>query len=106
MKKSFALKEPPLGLVPKFIRQEQRLREVKEAICRYMLENYPLPEEWIFEYHELCEYVNNHVNNQEKKKAEDKVWPMYNTGKWTMKQISDKLGVKLLRVNDIISGMM
>ncbi len=46
-------KKPPIGLVPKFIRQEQRLKEVKEAINRYFEAGLEIPTEWIEEYNEL-----------------------------------------------------
>jgi hypothetical protein len=29
------IQKPPLGLVPKWLRQEKRLEEVKEAMIRY-----------------------------------------------------------------------
>lgn len=59
MEKAFSLKEPPLGLVPRFIHQAGRLRKLEEAICRYLAENHPLPIHWIHEYNQLCEYFEN-----------------------------------------------
>jgi hypothetical protein len=40
---------PPLGLSPKYIRDEQRLDEINQAIGRYMDAGYPLPVEWVLE---------------------------------------------------------
>lgn len=45
----FTVKKPPLGLVPRFIRDEQRAREIIEAILRYIDNGRPVPHEWIDE---------------------------------------------------------
>lgn len=47
------LLKPPIGLVPKYIRQEQRISEIFEAIVRYFEARKRIPDEWIEEYHEL-----------------------------------------------------
>ena len=46
-------KVPPLGLIPKFIWEEQRLSELKGALARYLNANYPLPQEFVDEFNEL-----------------------------------------------------
>lgn len=53
------MKKPPLGLVPKFIRQEQRIEEIKSAIRRYLIAEYCIPSEWVSEYNELCESLQS-----------------------------------------------
>lgn len=45
-----AIEKPPIGLRPKYIADEQRHNEVKEAIHRYINNNRPIPAEWIEEY--------------------------------------------------------
>ena len=45
--------KPPLGLVPKRIRQEHRFTEVCEAIERYYAASKKIPLEWVEEYNEL-----------------------------------------------------
>lgn len=43
---------------------------------------------------------------EKQKKEEDKVWHMFELGKYTQKEISDKLGVKILKVQQIITRRM
>lgn len=45
----FSVKKPPLGLVPRYIRDEQRAREIIDAILRYIDNGRPVPHEWIDE---------------------------------------------------------
>jgi len=49
--------KPPLGLVPRKIRENERLVEVKDAIIRYMDASKPIPQEWIDELNELMNYL-------------------------------------------------
>lgn len=49
---------PPLGLVPKWVRDEERLKEIKEAIDRYTAEFKSIPSEWVVEYNSLVEIIN------------------------------------------------
>ena len=44
-----SVKKPPLGLVPRYIRDEQRAREIIDAILRYIDNGRPVPHEWIDE---------------------------------------------------------
>lgn len=53
------INRPPLGLIPKWIRQEERLKEVKEAMLRYLDANLEIPTEWGEEYEELIEALRN-----------------------------------------------
>ena len=46
-------KKPPLGVAPRWIREEQRIAELSEAIVRYAEANKEIPEEWTKEYNEL-----------------------------------------------------
>lgn len=47
--------KPPIGLIPKWQWNNQRLDEVKDAISRYYNAYKPIPLEWIVEYNELIE---------------------------------------------------
>ena len=44
--------KPPLGLVPRFIRDEARVSEILEAIARYNEVGKPVPVEWLDELNE------------------------------------------------------
>lgn len=46
--------KPPLGLVPRFVRDAQRMAEIQAAVNRYMDVGRPIPGEWIAEYNELA----------------------------------------------------
>lgn len=48
--------KPPLGLIPKRIRQQERFLEICEAISRYYNAGEKIPIEWIKEYNELVTY--------------------------------------------------
>lgn len=48
--------KPPLGLVPKWVRQKERYEEVCQAIERYYNANREIPTEWIEEYNELVKH--------------------------------------------------
>jgi len=59
------MNKPPLGLRPRFIVLELRLKEIHEAILRYAEARYGVPKEWIKEQCEILkeletsEYSNN-----------------------------------------------
>ena len=44
---------PPIGLVPKSIRKQERFLEVCEAITRYYNTGMKIPIEWVEEYNDL-----------------------------------------------------
>jgi hypothetical protein len=46
-------KRPPLGLIPRFVFESQRVNMIIEAIYRYIEAESPIPIEWIEEYNEL-----------------------------------------------------
>lgn len=46
---SMKAERPPLGLVPRYIRQEERLKEINEALQRYITAVKPIPSEWVEE---------------------------------------------------------
>lgn len=48
-------KKPPLGLVPKQIHKEQRIKDILDAIGRYTIEEKPISLAWIEELNELME---------------------------------------------------
>lgn len=43
----------PIGILPHFIWVEERLKDIREAIKRYVVADEPIPEEWINEYVDL-----------------------------------------------------
>jgi hypothetical protein len=45
--------KPPIGLTPRFVRDEQRRIEIQAAVVRYMDAGYAVPPEWITEYNAL-----------------------------------------------------
>jgi hypothetical protein len=45
--------KPPLGIMPRYIHDEQRLNDLCLAINRYITGNKAIPIEWIEEYNEL-----------------------------------------------------
>ena len=45
----FSVNKPPLGLVPRYIRDEQRAREIIDAMLRFIDNGKPVPREWIDE---------------------------------------------------------
>ena len=44
--------KPPLGLVPRFIRDEARVAEILKAVARYNEVGKPVPVEWLNELNE------------------------------------------------------
>jgi hypothetical protein len=50
--------KPPLGLVPRFIRDEARVKEIIEAIARYNEVGKPVPQEWLDELNEKAPKEN------------------------------------------------
>ena len=55
MKDTDIKKQPPVGLKPRWLHEEQRLKEVKEAILRYIDAGVAIPKEWMEEYEELIQ---------------------------------------------------
>jgi hypothetical protein len=53
----------PLGIIPKRIWKEQRLRELRDVIDRYLEANQRVPIEWIEEYNELLEDIRKGVDD-------------------------------------------
>lgn len=49
--------KPPMGLTPKWVREEERIKEVREAIMRYYNSRKKIPIEWIEEYNSLTNTV-------------------------------------------------
>lgn len=45
--------KPPLGIMPKWLADEKRLKELGEAMDRYRQGNKELPQEWVDEFNEL-----------------------------------------------------
>lgn len=45
--------KPPLGIEPRFILRDKRIKEIREAINRYTESNIQIPITWIEEYNQL-----------------------------------------------------
>ena len=56
-KQDWDYKRPPIGLVPKHIRQKERFLEICKAISKYYNAGCKIPVEWIKEYNELVDFV-------------------------------------------------
>lgn len=52
-------KRIPIGLVPKYVRRNERFVEVCEAIVRYYDAELKIPLEWVEEYNELISEREN-----------------------------------------------
>lgn len=50
-------KMPPVGLRPKYILMSQRMKEITNAIERYINADHIVPTEWIEEYNECVDYL-------------------------------------------------
>lgn len=48
------VQKPPLGVPPKWFRQEQRLEELCEAVVRYRQEAISIPDDWLAEIRDLA----------------------------------------------------
>jgi hypothetical protein len=48
-----ALDKPPLGVIPKKLWSERRLKELSEAMYRYISVGSRIPEEWVKEYNQI-----------------------------------------------------
>ena len=44
---------PPLGLIPKFVRDNERAIEIIEAMHRYVRSSQPIPRTWLKELSEI-----------------------------------------------------
>lgn len=53
-------KKPPIGLIPKKIVDERRMKEVVRAIASYFDQGLKIPLEWISEYNELLEKLDTY----------------------------------------------
>lgn len=47
----------PIGVMPRWLHNEKRLSEVRDAIQRYAEATLPIPVEWLEEYNDLCKSV-------------------------------------------------
>lgn len=67
--------KPPLGLIPKWVRDGERLTEIGKAIERYVKFNvttegclYKIPLEWVKEYNKHIDTVNKTLFGKEENK--------------------------------------
>lgn len=44
---------PPIGIMPRYIWEEKRIDDIREAINRYSEKALPIPSQWIEEYNDL-----------------------------------------------------
>lgn len=54
--------KPPLGLMPKWLYDEQRIYDILNAMERYSKQEYKIPLEWITELRSLIERREEHGN--------------------------------------------
>lgn len=47
--------KPPFGVKPRYLLDEERINELKEAIGRFLESNWPIPDEITAEYNYLTE---------------------------------------------------
>ncbi len=59
--------KPPLGVLPKRFRDEERLQELSTAIIRYVQVNKPVPMVWMGEYNVLCRRINKRSEEEREK---------------------------------------
>ena len=52
------VRKPPLGVVPEYIKDEERLEELQTAIIAYCEQNREICPEWIEEYNILIEFTS------------------------------------------------
>ena len=48
------MKKPPIGVMPRYIWEARRKRELGRAIYEYLNAGLPILPEWVNEYNELC----------------------------------------------------
>lgn len=51
--------KPPIGLIPKTIWLELRIKEIVEAMNRYIDVNKPVPTTWVEEYNTIVKDLEN-----------------------------------------------
>lgn len=57
--------KPPIGLIPRFIVYEERLKDILDAIIRYHRSGIKeIPVEWIYEYNDIIRYLNEKDGNK------------------------------------------
>ena len=55
-----------LGLTPKFIVWEYRLKEINEAMGRYLDAGKEIPDEWVKERNEILAYLKDRKDEEQK----------------------------------------
>ena len=53
------VEKPPLGLMPRYLYNEQRFQEIYSAISRYYQAGKAIPIEWIEEYNDISKTLKN-----------------------------------------------
>lgn len=53
------MNKPPIGITPRWLLDEEREIEIREAITRYTEAGYPVPIEWYQELNEITERLSS-----------------------------------------------
>ena len=64
--KKSTTKNPPLGIMPRYLWIEQRFSKLEKAIGRSVCDQKQIPEEWWTEYSNLKEEINNRNNETQR----------------------------------------
>ncbi len=59
--------QPPIGIIPKWLHDERRLKELMDAIERYFHDYRPIPQEWSDEYNTLIKEKREREDSKFKK---------------------------------------
>lgn len=57
--------KPPLGLKPRWLCDEERIADIKAAINRAFIQDYPINQDWFIEYNEIAERIQKRLNQPE-----------------------------------------
>lgn len=50
----YMTKKPPIGIIPRYIWELKRIKELKSAIRRFIAAGKEIPIEWVNEYNDFC----------------------------------------------------
>ena len=65
-RKEIDMSKPPIGITPRWLLDEERAIEIKQAITRYNEADYPIPIEWVQELNEIYERLDKfyHISSK------------------------------------------
>ena len=61
------IEKSPVGLRPRFIVVEERIREIQEALQRYVSANKAVPAEWLVELNEHTQFLSRDLSPERSK---------------------------------------